>query len=209
MTLDGLPGMTEFQLDLPLRGGRSYVHGTDIVQQIMEWIKSENTREPRYLSGISFFSSTGNQLLATFDTSNFAGKATGSFLISSEVTSNKIEGYLIDTGVPATSKLPYDEEDILKFTEFSPSGSTALVRFHSGYLPIQGIVAATKTICLAASPTGGKWLFGSLALNKPLPSSIRSLNLALEKIVMDRLAVVALDIDDIPIGTIRFIKEVP
>ena len=195
-------------LDVPFRGDRTYVHGTDIFGELQLCLPDLVSSTDSYLSSIAFHRKATHSVGASLGQPPRRASAIGRFLISTRT--EKVEGYISETNEQLSRRIPYNEESILIGSNMDYSRRAISITPHTSYTSIQTIVASMKALCLATiTPTQGHWMFGRLDLSRPLPDRIQSLEVELTRVIANKFAVADLQSDDTSLGSIRFIKDVP
>jgi hypothetical protein len=114
----------------------------------------------------------------------------------------------VESGRSALGRYEFDEDSLL--APAISNGEEIILRERSGYTPIEEIIALTKRLNYELTPDiTGKWVFGQLNVNGPLPGDYSSLKICRTSEVVGRFSVNKIFIDDDAVGDIRFIVGEP
>jgi hypothetical protein len=108
----------------------------------------------------------------------------------------------------AVGRRPFDEDSI---TDAAVSaGSEIWSQQRSAYTPIEEIIALTKRLAYELTPeVEGKWVFGQIDLDGPLPTAYGKLVIVQKNLIAGRFSVNEITMDETVIGNIRFITGAP
>lgn len=143
-------------LQLKFKGSRTYVHGTDMFNQTLEWISSTHNDirdidfafhrlASRQLEAVAGAVPEGVQPVALCTYTRGAARD---------------RAYLVETDVEVTDRYPYPEDQIVEAMAIDEAARRGVLREDSGYTDIEVWVAMTKALHIACFPElRGKWLF--------------------------------------------------
>lgn len=198
--------MQVIDLHFRYKGGRDYVHGTDMYNTIVERISAAN---PEVAGGT--FTMTihdivrGQCQLAYSDWTDQASKPENSkveFSFASGAT--RIIGWLMETAEAVTERYEYPESEIIQ--KCFVDGKTVKIDGETPYSAIEVLVAINKHLHLSVLPNAaGKWFFTRLELDRLLrPEDASRFRLELVKNMHNRLTKSEILSDGQRIGHIFF-----
>jgi hypothetical protein len=195
-------------LNLPYRGNRNYIHGTDLFSGISN-VASALALDPHaYVKSIAFHQKAVTMCTAQLHRPSDLEFVRGRFSLSADTHQSEVLGWIIENGTLPTNREAYDEDAVVAGAYFDRSRKALSSELRSGYTTIQTVVAMMKSLCgELRTPQGGRWMFGSLQLSDELPSICGSIEIVLTRLISDRYAVATVVIDGDSIGTLRFIWE--
>lgn len=196
----GIPMNFEF------KGNRNYVHGSDIYPAALHIVRELWGRYP-------------DEVMCTFHN---VLKSQGIFRLRSGVKGassedvyarfvfrlgeSKHELVLNATNQPISVSRPYDEEDVLRFSEMSTKSIRMIVR--SDYSYIEQIIAMTKRLHhVVYTDVHDKWLFTKLHIKNCIaPEDYResALEIRAERKVQNILSQCSIFVNDSPVGHIFY-----
>jgi hypothetical protein len=190
--------------DLPLRGNRNYIHGTDIYEAILAALESyAPCPAPISFSlSIHHFSRHAIDLTITDEpVTNFPDIAAVAFR-----TSAGLNGWMIESDRPVTRTVPFREADITEKAEVA--GNVARIAGHVAYPPIDVLVILTKFWHLQRLPDAGKaWVFVKLELSRLLQTDDSDrLSIQVDQNLANRLTRAIVAVGGQAIGHIYFSK---
>ena len=150
-----------YSIDLGYKGGRKYVHGTDLYNSISNlakqiiapeaWVKSLIINKMIHMKCVIKFNIVKHD------------KVAGKFIISNN--KDYIEGFVIETNNSIVRHYAYDERSI--YSTILLTGSRADQTFRTKFSSIEEVVAITKYLHNKIYPALGKiWVFSKLKLTK-------------------------------------------
>ncbi len=192
-------------LDLPLRGARSYIHGTDIYEAIVSRLAADPHGESGLSMSIHQFSRHGLDMLV-------ARHASDPLPEHAAVTFHNrsgLRGVMIETERPVGRTIPFDENAITSHVEVS--GNEASITGKTGLPPIDVLVILTKHWHLTQLPEAGKaWVFVRLDLDRLLTDAdAERLSIRIDQNLANRMTRAAVLSAGQPIGHIYFSKVKP
>lgn len=153
-------------LDLAFKGGRDYLHGTDIFDTLLSWLHAQGF-DPIEGLDLSFHQIARRALCAELDPPpEKKGNETAALSFKSKGIRHRIS--LRETSESVTRKRPYAEDTLVSSATFDLSTQTVNVEnCLPDYSAIEYWVALTKALHLRALPKiNGKWLFVRIRLPK-------------------------------------------
>ncbi|MGA8762480.1 MAG: hypothetical protein WB562_06280 [Candidatus Sulfotelmatobacter sp.] len=164
---------------LPFRGLRNYLHSTDLFPALTS-LAQQHFSPAAFVESMVLRRPVTHQVRASFVPEP---KAFGTFRIRH--LSQCIHGWLVETGVPISARVPFDEQTAV---------SAAICRrwFSCFHEPVQGYTAFEQLVVLmkVVSPQVGphQWWFCRIELSAPLSES-HPLSFAIRETVSDRFLV--------------------
>lgn len=146
-------------LDLSFKGNRNYLHGTDIFDTLLAWLREQGFEIIEGLD-LSFHQIATSALRAELDVAD-AQDAKNAALLSFTSQGSRHRVSLRETGEAVTGRRPYPEDLLVAGAEFDASAQTIRVEnCLPGYSAIEYWIALTKAMHLRVLPhVSGKWLF--------------------------------------------------
>jgi len=196
-------------LDLPLRGERCYLHGTDMITGLQSSLPRLLSTPDAHLKSVSFHQQAIRAVGVALGQPRNGSGAVGRFLVAT--STGTFEGFLAETNAYPSQRIPYDEVDIVLGRKIHRQGQDLTLTPNSRYTTVQTVVAAMKELCNTAHPLadGKHWMFGRLDLLSPLPSQATTLEINLTRVFTARFAVADLRLNGTLSGSIRFISNSP
>ena len=196
-----------FLLDIPFRGDREYLHGTDMFSGIETQLSGLVSAEGSYVSSISFHRKATRSVIATLGQSEQGEHPIGRFVITTPT--EQVVGSICESDTSPSRRIPYDESKILAGSTVDLKRKALIVSPNAHYTSIQTVVAGMKALCIDAISPAQVWMFGRLDLLHPLPDQMRQLQIVLARVHADKFATATLQSDNISLGSIRFIADAP
>ena len=191
------------QLHLVYRGARNYIQGADIYSAIVDCV---STAAPDTLHGpikIVMHEMARNQCILVFG----RGSATASKPETARAEfflSHDLHGWIKETEVPVTSRLPYDEGEIINRCRVTDH----IIRLTDAppCSPIEALIAATKLLHQTLHPSDAhKWIIARLELHRLLQEDdAGKLEVELVQNLNNRLTRSIVQVAGAPIGNIFF-----
>ncbi len=197
-------------LILSYKGNREYLHGSDIFNALSGMAAELTGVSGAYIERITFrrFARMSCDVSTEppADPSGIVCQAK----LHAPGQAACTDVWLVETTNPVTSRKPFDEAQLLANATLGSDGRSARLPRGGGYSPIEEVIALTKHLNYAVSPTvNGKWVFGQLDLTKPLPADHQELEIRMKSLVGGRFTVNEILADSRSIGLIRFIVGAP
>jgi hypothetical protein len=195
-------------LDLPFRGDRNYVHGTDIVSGLSALLPGLFPGQNAYLSSISFHAKATNELVAELGEPGPDSDATAKFVVSGATGTTIGTGWVQQTNRVPPRRVEFDEAAVVGESVIDRAARTLELAPNGQFTTIQVLVAAMKALCYDINrPVNSRWMFGRLDLSCPLPARPGTLRIAITRLFADRYAVGQVTADGGPLGVVHFITE--
>lgn len=200
--------IAERTLFFQFKGGRDYVHGTDIYTSLIDALVAGFGQPPSLFEHIRLCirkPSTHHCSLTVLPLQHSTRRpdtAVVDFTFQREEHAYK--GWLLETPDWVTAGYDYSEQ---KFVEHSKiEGVTVSATGSAEGEPIEQLVALTKHLHLALYPeAAGKWFFSRLDIATQLPSVLgRKLTVSIKTSLGNRLTQSSISIDGSPCGSIYF-----
>lgn len=182
-------------LDIPFRGGRDYVHSTDLFAAL-DNLAAKFLAPRAYLKILTLRRPAHRQVAAHFlphpDTF-------GSFALA--LAHQTLEGWLVESPAPITRRIAFDEVAISRAAVSEP-GRVFLAAPVKGYSGFEQMIVLFKMLCAQSHP--GVWLFTGIELNRALGTEA-SLAVSRTQTVANRLVDARLDQDGEMVGRVRMV----
>ncbi len=192
--------MKKYSLEFCFKGSRTYVHGTDIFNKLVELLNKEIKSEKIDLSfhGVA---KTNIDLLVEKPENDELLKFAIKFTDNS---GNKNVLYAVENGVGIECRYEYQEEDICKLSNLDLENQKVLLNKDSSYTFVENSVALNKYLLENLFPNAnGKWYFTRFQLNK-IPENIYPLRLELKANFNFKLTKTEIIIGEESVGFIYF-----
>ncbi len=149
-------------LDLHFKGGRDYIHGTDMVNSVMRELM-----QIRAVSDISNLVFIINRMTArNLDLVVHEEEPTEGLPVASltfETRGAKQRAVLVERVEEPRGRDEYDEDALCTHCRIDVNNRIIVMERNSTFSPIETMVAMTKALHLAVFPgNSGQWLFGRL-----------------------------------------------
>jgi hypothetical protein len=192
--------MKKYNLEFCFKGSRSYVHGTDIYNKVIEKLKDEILNEKIDLSfhGIA----KTNIDLVTQKPEN---EELLKFAIRFTKKNNERDVlYAVENGKNIECRYEYPEEDICKLSSLGLDNQEVKLESDSSYTFVENSVALNKYLLENLFPdANGKWYFTRFQLNK-IPNHAYPLKLELKANFNFKLTKTEIFVHDESFGFIYF-----
>lgn len=191
-------------LRLGYKGGRSYLHGSDIFHALNEWAL-ECQGGTAYVARLSF-----RQLARTscaVSTEPPKAGLMGEGLLN--VSGVEVPFWVVETGGAVQRRYAYDEEKVVAPLILDIAARQAVLPIETA-TPIEEIIAVTKRLNNEVAPlVDGKWLFGQLQLNGPLLRGGGDLKIVMRSLLASRFSINEIYYGNRLVGNIRFVVGHP
>lgn len=184
-------------LELPYKGNRQYLHGTDIFNAVVALTK------PRHAVSFRFHRVMRHPIeLVPVDILAKVGRdSAGCYVLSELDETRKIWLFRDAPARKVTRRVPYDEADVVADAAHRVDGIES--PGPSPYSFIERSVALNKAMLMKRGDTAGGWLFTQLDLTR-VPAEPRSIELRLTGFLGTKMAKSAIVCDGDPIGHMTF-----
>ncbi len=191
-------------LELGYKGGRGYLHGTDMYNAIMGYLGHV---APQHLHGpvkmvIHEYCRNQCDMLYTIGTERCPRpeNARLEFYLSDNVS-----GWLKDTDRLVSARRPYPEDEIVAKSRIEGRAILAVLDAACSFSAIEVLVSLTKRLHLIVRSGSARWAFTRLELQRPLrDSDSGSLQVELLQTLGNRLTKSAVRVGNVALGHIYF-----
>lgn len=150
--------MLETTLDLAFKGGRDYLHGTDIFNQTLSWLTQALPGAPIEAIDFSFHHLARQRIRAVLGQPPAGVEPFSVCAFTQAGQRQKV--YLSETDQPVTGRYPYPEDDLVAPMTFDLVVREGRLSGPVAYSDIEVWVAMTKALHYHVFPQySGKWLF--------------------------------------------------
>ncbi len=182
-------------LDIPFRGGRDFVHSTDLFAALDE-LAGKFLAPRAHLKNLTLRRQAHRQVAAHFLPHP---DAFGSFALA--LPRQTLEGWLVERAAPITRSIAFDEAVISQAAVNEP-GRVFLPAPVKGYSGFEQMIVLFKMLCAQIHP--GRWMFVGIDLNRALGGET-SLAVNRAQTVLGRLVDAYLDQDGETVGRVRMV----
>lgn len=191
-------------LHLKYKGSRTYLHGSDIFNALVDLFSETNSG---YLSKLVFKSFARNQIEVLLSQPGHDVSTLGNGVW--KMTDGAEQRFwLRESREPVAESYPYDEDAIT--SKAIQVVESILLETQNAYSTIENIIALTKHLSYLLTPdVDGKWLFGQIDLLQALPERWESIQINRKACVANAFSRNRIEIDGHDIGEIRFIGGRP
>jgi hypothetical protein len=183
-------------LDIPFRGERDYVHSTDLFAALDE-LAGSFLGPGAYLKTLSLRRQAHHQVAARFQPEP---DAFGTFTFAAPEWA--VEGWLVENPTPIARRIAFDEAAIAQ-QAVCGQGRVFLQSPVTGYSPFEQLIVLFKMLCAQSHP--GRWLFTSIALERPL-SKQAVLSVSQTQLVLSRMVEAMLYQNGLPAGRMQMVQ---
>lgn len=189
------------QFEFMFKGGRDYVHGTDIYKAFVGYYSATSAATPKALQ-ISFHGMARKNLELV---SGCDEKSIKVLLTVTKGDMSKEKYYLREAQSSPAGRYPYDEDSVVDGWILGDDGLSAhLKRPKTEYTVIESLVALNKAFLTKLHSPDGKWLFARLKINGLLPERCELIHLSTNSSSNLRLVRSKIEIDGQAFGEIYF-----
>lgn len=148
--------MLEKKLDLQFKGGRDYLHGTDMFNSVLTWLNSQESEVCDI--DFAFHRLAQKQLKIVYGALPTSVEAVATCSYSSNDLRKRVN--IIETQDVIEGRYPYLEDEIVSRMEIDSDAQMGFLKDEVHYSDIEVWVAMTKALHLKVFPDlTGKWLF--------------------------------------------------
>lgn len=156
----------ESELQLPYKGLRTYLHGTDIYNAVCELLAKEGASDLVKIDMV-FHQVSASQLHASISRENPSAEGPANVVFRCSTSGENITVKLAQTGQPVTERVPYDEEGLVSSAVIRTEEQRISLTNQPGYSNIEMFVALNKKLLSHLFPeVRGKWFFTRLQLSR-------------------------------------------
>jgi hypothetical protein len=190
--------MLNANLDIPMRGERTYIHSTDLLHSLDLLVKTRLSSEA-WVRRLVLRKPAIRQIEAHFE---FQESAFGSFVLSDG--RDVLDGWLVETDRNMNvRRIAFDEERIAGSAIVTP-GRAALLSAVAGYSSFEQAIVLLKI--LAAQVGTGHWVFTMLDLDLPFREG-RPLECLLLQNILGRSIIAGLQQDNETVGRAQLVQK--
>lgn len=188
-------------LEIPLKEPRKYISGNDLFDATEEafqcWVG-----ETAYVESLTMRKMSHSVCeLRTEDEPVNNGRVVGQVRACAADGIHK--GYIVETGLPVTTSVPYPEEEMLQ--GYSLGKDSIRQGTKSRFTPIEQIVALTKEMHYRTqAEILGKWIFIQLELDQSLPNGPEPFEIKIVNKLGTKLTISEITFGGVLIGRIYF-----
>jgi hypothetical protein len=193
-------------LPLKFKGNRNYLHGSDFFNEI-SFRAAELTGDVRsYIKRISFRQFADAACVITDEKPMDKKMLVGQVDFQLGEQGSTAEFWIIKTDEKVDTRYPYDENLVLSRATLDMQEHSGKIVDMSDYTLIEYVIALTKHLNYAVCPlVNGKWVFGQLDVEKPMPSGCQKLEIRMKNLIPARFSVNDIFADGEKVGVMRFI----
>lgn len=196
----------ELLFDYQFKGSRTYVHGTDIYNSIVDFLKRNNFSDIRSIDFSMHEIVSTNLYGILTNEEQFLEREHFSIKFNFLLNQEKYKIALKENGEEISQRYNYQEDDIIAPSIFNLNDKSISLNQPFGFTPIENIVALNKSLHYKLfGKSGGKWYFTRLqsvqGINEPNPSLIK---LTLQRNFHLKLTKTEIHFDNSPLGFIYF-----
>lgn len=183
------------------KGGRSYVHGSDVIEFLDAWALETCGGHP---SKVEFRRPLEVQGVLVVDSDRFGctlKDATINGTIQTEA--DPINFLIVPTSYPIERLSAFDEQVLIENTNVHQEGAASLT-FSQGASVTEHATSAMKALCHTLLPQHKKWWFARCKLDGNIPASFDQLELVLKRTMAKTLVTAELRLDDVRRGELVF-----
>jgi len=198
--------LNETLVPFKFKGGRSYVHGTDIYDSMLEMVLDYFGECPDSVKGSFHGLLENNGIFRVYESGEPLGDERLFALFSILMKENTYQLVLLDAGTSISLSYEYDEQKVLK--NIVLKDETITMPFKSTYTYIEQIVSMTKKLHMTIYPEAkGKWLFTKVHIYDVVDPTLYSgkvIAVRLIKNFQNKLTQCSIKLNNYPIGSIFF-----
>lgn len=155
---------SDFDLRLPYKGGRQYLHGTDIYNAVCDLLAARQFGPLEKLD-VVFHKMTLTQLRGRIYGEEPAPETERQVVFRGKAGGRPLTVILEEDGAPITERVPYDEEALAAQATWNEAEKQITLLGGPQVSNIEKIVALNKTLLSRSFPEAkGRWLFARLQL---------------------------------------------
>ena len=202
------PFMTRILMELPFRGQRTYLHGTDLYNAVTSVLVDQFPHLRGGRVAVNFHTLLQKQpdLLVgagDLDAERARVEYRGEFVIGDGEQAGR--ALILESNREVTRRILCPEDRLMEKAQVDPATRRASME-PADATPIENLVALTKKLHLTVLPElSRKWLFVRLMLARPLPAERpRHMEVRLQGVMGDRMTRCGVWFDNELVGTIFF-----
>jgi len=203
---NGLSTASNKPLQMKLKGSRTYIHGSDMFNQLSAAAGGLTGDDASFVSMISFRRFARNDCMITLEPPPAETLVAEARLRDSAGEDTPV--WIAETLEPPAGRYDFDEEGLVAPAVID--GDVITGAANTRYTPIEVAIALTKRLTYHRHPKpAGKWVFGQLELTKALPTDYREMSIRARATIAGRFSRNELMVDGQSYGTMRFIVGTP
>lgn len=177
-----------YPLDLPFRGERAYLHGTDLYQAIVTALGSDLPVGPISITFHSLLKQLPDLVCSSESLRHLREDPAFRGELRFGQGDSVLHAALMESERPATSRKTCNENDVAACSVVDVEAKSAKLEKPQIGSPIEQVVFLNKHLHLKLLPhLSPKWLFARLELNAPLPSEApQTLEIVLKQVLGNR-----------------------
>lgn len=189
-------------LELAYKGSRTYLHGTDMYNAIMDYLGRSMPQHVRGPLKMMMHEFARNQVDLRYSSGPERCPKPENARLEFFLSDN-VSGWLTETDRPVRASRLYSENEIVAGSRIE--GQTIIAAPGATYSPIEVLVSLTKYLHSSLRPGPLGWAFTRLELSRPLEDGDRdTLQVELLHALGNRLTKSAVRAGDTPLGHIYF-----
>jgi len=194
--------MQKDSLEFCFKGSRTYIHGTDIYNKILDFLKDIEIEQTKFDLSFHGIAKTNMEISQNKPEDETLLKFAFKYL---DKDNKKNVLYGIENNIPVSCRYEYPEEDICNLSELNLDNKEITLTQNSSFTFVENTVAINKYLLENLFPDiEGKWYFTRFQIKKvPSPHNY-PLKLVLKANFNFKLTKTEIYIDDESIGFIYF-----
>ena len=199
--------MKVYQPQLSFKGGRRYVHGTTIYENILMGCEEVGFGQPDGNLQIDLRSMLTEQAdfqyVVDGESATKLSESVCDFTLSIE--GRRVRGWIVPNGKPINDSLPYDEDEILSCADFANNTATLAKVPPSSPIEISTCLVVRLHQIVYPPPSDMKWLLARAKFQRPMTSDdMPTLSLSLRRKVGDHFTETGISVSDRDFGSFGF-----
>ena len=198
--------LREIIVPFRFKGKRSYVHGTDIYDSMLEMVLDYFGEYPDSVKGSFHGLLENNGIFRIYESGEPLGDEQLFAFFTIVMKSKTYQIALLSAETPISSSYEYDKQKVLE--NMLIKDETITMQFKSTYTYMEQIVSMTKKLHMTIYPGAkGKWLFTKIHINNAVDSALypgKLLSVQAERNFQNKLTRCSIKLDDQPVGSIFF-----
>lgn len=196
----------DLDIDVSFKGGRDYLHGTDVFNYLSGLSTCVTNSEDAYLCKLIIRKLIKNKCRITDKFSENRIGVVGEVKFKYSNGRDCMDAWIVETNFIETRRRSYEEDKIIEFARLNLANHEVSVRHTSNFSLIEEVVALTKYLSYSVNPIEiGKWLFCQIDLNSAMPITCDLISVKMTDIILNKFNVNNIYIDNVLIGKITFI----
>lgn len=194
--------MQKYNLEFCFKGTRTYVHGTDIYNKMLDFLKDKEIQKSNFDLSFHGIAKTNIEISQNKPENESLLKFAFKYL---DKDSNKKVLYGIENNISIECRYEYPEEDICNLSELDLDNKEVVLARNSSFTFVENTVAINKYLLENLFPNvEGKWYFTRFQIREIPSNNNHPLKLILKANFNFKLTKTEILIDDKSIGFIYF-----